>query len=324
MKYQNVKDRYREEIHMSIDYKKIIKSRETRLKILRALNFVPDKYMLKLQYRIKTGNKLNLNNPQRYTEKIQWYKLYYKTPDMIRCVDKYDVRKFIEEKGLGNILNPCYGVYDSAYDIDWDKLPNQFVMKDTLGGGGIAVKIIKDKNKVDLNELIKTADKWTKVNAKAKDGGREWPYYSGKKHRIIIEKYMDSDLKKGGLIDYKFMCFNGKAEMLFVLADRVTGEGAGCGAFDLEFNKLPVTESDEVPLARTIDKPKNFNEMITIAEKIAEDFPCARVDLYNLEGKIVFGEITYYDGSGYMTFDPDKYDYELGEKFILPKKTKIK
>lgn len=302
-----------------MDYKKIIKNRQLRLKILELLSFVPDKLMLQFQYALKTGRKLNWKNPLRYTEKIQWYKIYYRTPLMVKCADKYDVREYVESKGLENILNPCYGIYDSVEDIDWSKLPEQFVMKDTLGGGGTSVEIVRNKSEEDLNRLRKIGNSWTAIKAHVKSGGREWPYYSGKNHRIIIEKFVDSDPLKGGLIDYKFLCFNGKAVLLYIMADRVTGQGAGCGFFDLEFAQLSITESDEETLKRKITKPRNFHEMIKVAEKLAEDFPCARIDLYNEDENIIFGEITFYDSSGYMVFDPDSFDYELGSKFKLPK-----
>ena len=186
-----------------MDYKKIIKSRSLRLKILRVLSFVPDKTMIKLQYRIKTGRKLDLKNPKRFTEKIQWYKLYYKNPKMIICVDKYDVREYVKSKGLEDILIPCYGVYDSIDQINWDDLPNQFVMKDTLGGGGNSVLIVKDKKMADIEQLKLCGEEWTSINAHVRDAGREWPYYSGKNHRIIIEKYIESKEAEGGLIDRK-------------------------------------------------------------------------------------------------------------------------
>ncbi len=300
-----------------MDYKKIVRSRSLRLKILQVLSFIPDKPMLKMQYRIKTGRKLNLNNPQRYTEKLQWYKLYYKNPLMVQCVDKYDVRDYVKSKGLKDILIPCYGVYDSASEINWDILPQQFVMKDTLGSGGNSVIIVKDKTTADLVQLASVAQRWINNRAHCRNAGREWPYYSGKNHRIIIEKYIDSDVEKGGLIDYKFLCFSGKAELLYVLADRVTGQGAGCGFFDLEFNQLPYKESDEPPLKRIIPKPENFEKLKMVAEILADTFPCARIDLYDEKGKIVFGEITYFDSSGYMCFEPDKLDFQLGKKFIL-------
>ena len=193
-----------------MDYKKIIKSRSLRLRILKILSFIPDKLMIKLQYFLKTGRRLNLKSPRRFTEKIQWYKLYYKNPLMIQCVDKYDVREYIKSKGLEDILIPCYGVYDTPDEIDWDALPNQFVMKDTLGGGGTSVIIVKDKTTVDIEDLKKRAAEWVKIDAHNKSGGREWPYYSGKNHRIIIEAMLPSNIDEGGLIDYKFFCFNGE------------------------------------------------------------------------------------------------------------------
>ena len=123
------------------------------MKILNFLSFVPDKQMLKIQYRMKTGRKLNLKNPKRWTEKTQWYKLYYRNPLMIQCVDKYEVREYVKHCGLENILNSCYGVYDNVDDIDFTKLPSQFVIKDTLGGGSNSVVVVKDKSSIKIDEL---------------------------------------------------------------------------------------------------------------------------------------------------------------------------
>ena len=300
-----------------IDYKKIIKSRKMRLNILKFLSFIPDKPMIKLQYFFKTGRRLNLQNPKRFTEKIQWYKLYYKNPLMIQCVDKYDVREYVKSKGLEDILIPCYGVYNSPDEIDWDALPNQFVMKDTLGGGGTSVIIVKDKAITDIEKLKRCSAEWVKINAHKKNCGREWPYYSGKNHRIIIEKYLDADKNAGGLIDYKLLCFNGRPTIIYVLADRTLGNGAGCGIYDEFFNKLPCLELDERPLERIIEKPLAFELMKEIASKLSEDFFEARVDLYEVEGKVKFGEITFYDSSGYMIFEPDEFDEKFGEPFVL-------
>lgn len=303
---------------MRIDYKKIIKSRAVRLKILDLLSFIPDKTMVKLQYRIKTGNRLDLKNPKRFTEKLQWYKLYYKDNRMIQCADKYEVRDYVREKGLENILIRSYGIYDSVEDVDWDALPDSFVMKDTLGGGGISVVIVKDKTKADIAELKKKAAEWTSVDARRKNAGREWPYYSGKKHRILFEQYIDADADKGGLIDYKFFCFNGKTACIYVIADRELGNGAGLGIFDPDFKKLAAARLDEQPLKRNIEKPGNYEQLKKTAEKLSEGFPEVRVDLYDNDGKIIFGEMTFFDGSGYMLFDPDQFDYELGDAFALP------
>lgn len=305
---------------MRIDYKKIIKSRSLRLKILRLLSFIPDKTMLKIQYQIKTGNKLNLKNPQRFTEKLQWYKLYYKNPLMIQCVDKYEVREYVKSKGLENILIPCYGVYDSVDEVDWDALPNQFVMKDTLGGGGVSVIIVKDKASANIDKLKAKAAEWTSIDTHKKDGGREWPYYSGKNHRILFEKYIDSNPDEGGLIDYKFFCFNGNTACVYVIADRKLSNGAGLGIYDSTFKKIDALRMDEEPLKRFVEKPENYENLKKVAETLSLDFPEARIDLYDIEGEVKFGEITFYDGSGYMKFKPDKFDYELGKKFKLPAK----
>lgn len=235
-----------------MDYKRIIKSRAVRLRILRLLSFIPDKTMLKIQYRIKTGRRLDLKSPKRFTEKLQWYKLFYKNPVMVQCEDKYDVREYVRNKGLENILIPCYGVFESVDEIDWDSLPESFVMKDTLGSGGNSVIIVPEKTSADLEMIRQTAREWTKIDAHRKDGGREWPYYSGKNHRIIIEKYIDSTSEAAGLIDYKFFCFDGEPRYVYVIADRVIGNGAGLGVFDKDFNNLKVTREDERPLERVI------------------------------------------------------------------------
>lgn len=302
-----------------MDYKKIIKSKSLRLKMLRLLSFIPDKQMLMLQYRIKMGRKLDLKNPKRFTEKIQWYKLHYKNPKMIQCVDKYDVREYVKAKGLERILIPCYGVYDSADQINWDALPNQFVMKDTLGGGGNSVIIVKDKTATDIGELKKRAAEWTAIKAHVRDAGREWPYYSGKNHRIIIEKYLESEELEGGLIDYKFFCFDGKPTWIYVIADRELGHNAGLSIHDSDFLRVSAKRHDERVLERIIEKSVNFDIMKRIATTLSEEFPEARIDLYNNKGEIVFGEITFYDGSGYLTYTPDSFAVKLGEEFKLHK-----
>jgi len=294
-----------------MNYKDIIKSRSVRIKILRLLLFIPDKQMIQLQYRIKTGRRLNLKNPQRFTEKMQWYKLYYRDPKMIQCVDKYDVREYVESKGLDQYLNKCYGVYEDVKDVDWQSLPDQFVMKDTLGGGGISVIIIRNKEKEDpQKQAVKL------IGPKVKGSGREWPYYSGKNHRLIIEEMIESNPSEGGLIDYKFFCFNGKVEFLYVMGDREIGKSVKVSLFDRNFVKLPVSRvgDEEFLKAR---KPENFDEMISVAEKLSEEFPHVRVDLYNVNGKILFGELTFYNASGYMLFEPDSFDVEIGKRWDI-------
>lgn len=300
-----------------IDYKKIIKSRQTRLAILRALSFVPDEWMIRLQYRMKTGRRLNLKAPERYSEKLQWYKLYYRNPLMVRCVDKADVREYVSECGLSDILIPLIGVYERVEDIDYDALPDQFVMKNTLGGGGNSVLIVDDKNDLDWEKTKRLLQSWLDVDSHRKDAGREWPYYSGKQCRIIVEQYIVSDRDAGGLIDYKFLCFSGKVKCLYVIGDRTLGNGAGLAIYDAAFQRLNYTRGDERLLKREIQKPEGYERMLKIAERLSAPFPHARVDLYHQNGKILFGEITFFDGSGYMTFHSDQFDQVLGESFQL-------
>ena len=157
-----------------MDYKKIIKSQKLRFFILRLMKFMPDSLMLRLQYRIKLGRKLNLKAPERFTEKIQWYKLNYRNPLMGRCVDKYAVREYVKSKGLENTLTVLYGVYDNAEDIDFTLLPQKFVIKSTDGGGGENIFICKDKSKLDIPQVVKAISGWK--NKKNINAGREWAY----------------------------------------------------------------------------------------------------------------------------------------------------
>lgn len=302
-----------------MNYKKIIKSRDVRQTVLACMKWVPDKFMLKLQYRIKFGRRLNLKNPQRFTEKLQWYKLYYRDPKMKRCVDKYDVREYVKERGLEHILIPLIGVYVSEKDVNQDKLPEQCVIKDTLGGGGRSVIMFDKNNNLKFDDIKKQMKEWIDSDLSYKIGGREWPY-GEKKHRIIIEKKLASNVEEGGLIDYKFFCFHGQPKILYVIADRKIGEKAGLGVFTSNYEKIDVVRCDENPLVRDVPRPKAYYEMLEICKRLSEPFPEVRVDLYYVEERIYFGEMTFFDGSGYMSFTPDSFDYEMGKMFQLPEK----
>ena len=249
-----------------MDYKKIFKSRQTRAKILRFLRFVPDELMVRLQYWIKMGRRLDLKHPQRFTEKLQWYKLRYRNPLMVACVDKFDVRAYVEECGLKDILTTCYGVFDNGDEIDFSRLPRSFVLKDTLGGGGNAVILVEDKEQADLEQIRARLNAWTS-NKPSRSGGREWPYYEGKSHRIIAEEYLPSDPDQGGLIEYKFFCFNGKATFSYVLADRAVGKRVSLAIYDREFNKVPYLRMDEEPLERDIEKPEKYEDIPRIGRR---------------------------------------------------------
>lgn len=300
-----------------MNYRNIIKSRELRVKLLTFLGWIPDNVMLRLQYWLQTGRKLNLKNPKRFTEKLQLYKLKYRNPDMLRCTDKYEVRKYIEEKGLGEYLIPLIRVYNSVEEIDYSKLPDKFVAKTTDGGGGNQVLICKDKHLISEEVFKERLKGWMSARKVKKHVGREWAYENDYPRRIIIEELIGAGNVKKDVSDYKFFCFNGKVFYIYGISDRKVGVSAQFGIYDRDFKKLDVSRNDERPQDVPLLKPLNFDIMIFIAECLSKDFPHVRVDLYNFEGKIYFGELTFYDGSGYMTFTPDSFDFDLGKCFDI-------
>ena len=267
-----------------MDYKKIIKSQKLRFKLLNMLSFIPDKTMVKIQYRMKLKRKLNLKNPQRFTEKLQWYKLYYRNPLMKQCVDKYAVREYVKSRGLKKILNELYGIYDKPEEIEFDKLPNKFVIKTTAGGGGQNVFICDNKSKLDKVDVISKLNYWLKLNPK-KSFGREWAY-EGIDNRIIIEKLLEgNDEGLSGINDFKFFCYNGKVEYIVFDGDRYIKHKRNF--YDKNWNYIDI-QSDCDKLGDIVKKPKMFDNMKKIAEQISNDFPFVRVDLYCIDGKIKF------------------------------------
>lgn len=294
-------------------YKKIIRSKVLRLKILEFLCFIPDKVMIPIQYFIKTGNILNLKAPKRYTEKLQWYKLNYRKDIMKRCSDKYDVRAFVTERGCSSILNRLYAVYNSAEDIDFEILPNSFAMKMTVGSG--MNYFVQDKNSENLEKLRDLVRNWFASDSWSY--GREW-CYRGLKPRIIFEELLPLDERKD-LPDYKFFCFNGEPYCLYTMLDYALNHDNGrLGFFDTEFNLLPYSRKDFKAIEKSIPKPENFERMLTYARILSREFPHVRVDFYDVQGKVVFGELTFYNASGYTVFAPDEFDFILGEQFELP------
>lgn len=269
--------------------------------------------MIKIQYRIKLGRKLNLKNPQRFTEKLQWYKLYYRNPIMHKCVDKYEVREYVKSKGFENILNELYGVFDKPNDIVFEKLPNKFVVKTTAGSGGQNIFVCSNKNELDKEELIKTLNYWLKLNPK-KSFGREWAY-EGTNNRIIIEKYLEgNDEGLSGINDFKFFCFNGKVEYIVFDGDRFVKHKRNF--YDREWNYIDV-QTDCDKLGNTIKKPKMLMQMIDVAEKLSNKIPFVRVDLYCINNKIYFGEMTFYPWTGYVQYKPDSFDYIISKNWIV-------
>lgn len=277
---------------------------------------IPDRFMITLQYFIKTGRVPNLNNPQRYTEKLQWYKLNYRNPLLKQCVNKYNVRSYVSDLGFEELLNDLYGVYDTIDEVDFDNLPNSFVIKDTLGEGSNEIIVVKDKANCNLERIKEQSSVWLSRNPTRKHTGREWPY-ENQKHRIIIEKLLEES--NGDLVDYKFFCFNGRVEYFYFRSGYSRNHDDGTMSFfdrnlqylrgvGMDYCKI----SDKKPVL-----PCNINDMIEIADKLSSGFPHVRIDLYNVDGAIILGEFTFYNASGYMKFSPDSFDKEMGDKFVL-------
>ena len=294
-------------------YKKFL-SKKLRFAILRFFKFVPDKQMIQFQYWMKLHRKLNLKNPRRYTEKIQYYKLYYRNEKMPICVDKYRVREYLESKGLSNILVKLYGVYEKVEDIPFETLPNKFVLK-TSNGSGTNI-ICRDKNKLSKEKILANVNKFLKQSSAS--AGREWAYAMGVPKVIIEELLEDHNSLDGAIWDYKYLCFNGKPEYVVLDIDRFTNHKRNI--YDVEWIDQHAISDHPCIDDRTFEKPKNYERMVEIATKLSEDFPAVRVDLYNINGRIYFGELTFFPWSGYVQFNPDSFDFEMGKKFRLPEK----
>lgn len=288
-------------------------SRNLKLFVLRYLGFVPDALMLRVQYFLKLHRWLNLARPQRFTGKLQWYKLNCRDPLMSRCVDKYEVRDFVQERGCGEFLIPLIGLFESVQDIVWDALPRRFVLKTT--NGSHTNIICHDKASLDQAAVLLKLDRWC-GDWQGVSPGREWPY-EGLRPRIVCEELL-VDPSNSDLIDYKFVCFDGVVFCVFVNTERSSPAGMTFGIYDADFNLLPYKRKGLRLPPTSFQKPKQFEQMLRIAEVLSAGFPHARIDLYNIEGRIYFGEITFFHGSGYVEFEPDEFDFVLGHKFSLP------
>ena len=274
------------------------------------VKIIPDDVYVKIVFRLKMGYKLNLKNPKTFNEKLQWLKLYDRKPIYTDYVDKYKVRNIVENLIGNKYLIPLLGVWNSFEEIDFNKLPNQFVLKCNHDSGGLV--ICKEKSSFD----IKAAK--NKINSSLKTNyyyhSREW-HYKNVKPLIIAEKYIED--YSGALIDYKFFCFNGKSDFVMICVDRFTDKKKFY-FFDENWKRLKFTKSDfEDSEQIHIPKPKNLNKMFEIASVLSNDMKFARIDLYECDEKIYFGEITIIPDSGFdNTFNKDT-DLFLGSKILL-------
>ena len=279
-----------------------------RCKIEPAL--ISDEKAVKKYYKKTFGKELDLDNPTTFTEKTNWYKLNNRNPLMAKCADKVAVRDYIKEKGYGDCLNEIIGVYDRVNEIDFDSLPDQFVIK--ASHGSHMSYIVKDKSSFDWKNAKKMMKTWLHQNIYW--SGREWVYKDIPK-RIIIEKYLEDE--NGELRDYKFYCFNGKPDFIQYDIGRYSHHYRNF--YDLEFNALPFKNGCEQNFEIDIEKPNSLQKMITIAKVLAEPFQFARVDFYSVYNRIVFGEITFFHEGGSTPFEPNEYEEIIGNKWRLVK-----
>lgn len=282
--------------------------------IKKLLKLLPDYIFLQIKYRYKFNKKLDLKKPQTFNEKLQWLKLYDRNPEYTKMVDKYEAKKYVANIIGEEYIIPTLGVYDKFEDINFATLPNQFVIKCTHDSGGLI--ICKDKTKLNIKEARKKINKSLKRNYFYT--GREWPY-KNVKPRIIAEQYM-VDESGTELKDYKFFCFNGEPKLLFVAKDRPYA--TKFNYYDMDFKKLPFKQHYK-NFNDYIEKPKGFEKMIELSRKLSKDIPHVRVDFYDINGKVYFGELTFYHFSGFEKFEPNEWDKKLGDMLELPRERKV-
>lgn len=277
-------------------------------------NTLSDERYLKRKYKAIMGYPLNLDNPITFNEKLQWLKLHDRRPEYTMMVDKYKVRDYIAEKLGEEYLIPLLGVWDDPDEIDFDALPNQFVLK-CNHNSGLGMCICKDKTKLDIKKVKKDLRKGLKQDYYLT--GREWPY-KDVKPRIIAEQYMQDDGGKEELSDYKVLCFNGEPKLIEVHRGRFGG-GHTQDFYDTDWNKTLFNQPD-VPMSdEVMDKPVFAEEMLMLSRKLSAGIPHVRVDWYYTNGHLYFSELTFFDSSGFDPFMDDQ-DTEIGSWLVLPEK----
>lgn len=290
------------------DISRILDSKLSKLCIMRC---VPDRIFLEIRYVLCVHKRLNLKKPDSFNEKLQWLKLYYRDSQYITLADKYEVKEFVKHNYPDINVIPTIGIWEKVEDIDFQTLPEQYVLKCTHDTGSTI--ICKDKDRFNILEAKKKLNISLKKNMFYQ--GREWVYKSIKP-RIIAENYYHDDSSEE-LKDYKFMCFNGKVKCSFVCSDRFSPEGLHVTFFDRNWNVMPFTR--HYPMRKEgIPKPVCYEKMVTMAEKMSIGMPFVRIDFYEINHEIYFGEYTFFPGSGFEEFDPIDWDYTLGNWIILP------
>lgn len=270
---------------------------------------LPDKLYLKIRYRAIFKRKLDLDNPKSFNEKLQWLKLYDRKDIYTDMVDKYEVKKYVASKIGNEYIIPTLGIYNNFEEIDFENLPNQFVIKCTHDSG--STYICKDKSKLKIDEIRKNINKALRNNFYY--NGREWPY-KNVKPRIIIEEYLE-DLNNEQIRDYKFFIFNNKLAFSFIVSER--NVNTKITFFDKNKQYINITQCGDKNDS-SLKMPKQYDKMVELAEILSEGTIQVRVDFYVIKDKIYFGELTFFDTSGFGVFNPDEWDYKFGNLLELP------
>lgn len=291
-----------------IDLRKIV-GRKLRKSIKNTIAFLPDKLYLRLFYFATTGRKINFKNPVGYNEKLQWLKMNDQRPEYTRLVDKLAVRNHIDQVLGEGYMFPLLGKWKRFEEIDFSQLPDQFVLKCNHDSG--STRIVQDKSSLtqkDLAEMKKFYNK--RLQKDFYYAGREYPY-KGIESYLIAEQLMINNKEPDKSIeDYKFFCFNGEPKILYVAVDRSTD--CKFAFFDMDFNRLNITHNHP-NTDKIIEKPAAFEEMKEIAAKLSQGMRQVRIDLYELNGKIYFGEYTFFNGGGFQLFHPEEWERRLGD-----------
>lgn len=276
-----------------------------------AHKFFSNEVMSKVYFKIVLKKKLNLENPQTFNEKLQWLKLYYypSNPLVVQCADKYASRAYVQNKGYGDKLVPLLDVWDDAKDINWDKLPKQFVLK--CNHGCAYNIVVPDKDELDKTATVKQLNTWLKEDFGAFN--IEVHYSQIKHHCITCEAFLGVRIT-----DYKFFCFHGEPKFIYVSNDLIHDRQAQIGFFYLDGSKMPLKRTDYTDIA-SIELPSFFGEMLEMARTLCADFPFVRVDFFLANNSYYFAELTFTPSACMMPFNPDKYDLAWGKMIDLRK-----
>ena len=274
--------------------------------------YMPDSKYIPIYYKEKMGKDLDLNNPKTIAEKLHWMKLYYRDPLFVLLADKYRNRFYVEKVTGKDYSVPVLGKWKRVGQIDFDALPDKFVLKTNHDDIPI---LILDKKNTDLQKIKEIL--FEKLHTSKYVSGREWSYKNIKRC-IFAEELLGDGVHE--LLDYKFFCFNGEVKYIYIFSDSIDGKHGKMNFFDKDFNPMPFKHNKYPPSDKEIPKPDNYEEMVSLAEQLSQNIPFVRVDMFNVEGKIYVGEFTFYPSNGILSYDPPEYEEIIGSWLTLPEK----